>query len=313
MLPLIRAACQRWLNHERVYTPVQEVWGGESIPYLPAMWMPFVPSVLLGIDMRWTCIAATVASVLVLLVVLIRRRPSGVGMVTLPVFAGLFLLIKFWTWEDSGLFELSEEAVPAFYFVMLFIGIMYEMDWLTGTMLALCTLSRFSLLPFVPFFFLWLLINGSTKRAIKIGLIYAGLVLVLFALPFFIQQPKYFLAIPGSYMKHLDSYWQQRQYTLLGSRDLGMAYVFGYEYRGLMATISSVLLVLVPVAWLGGYVIIKKRLPVRENIWAMAGLKLTLLVFYNFISLPFLYIFVVPTLISYPLLLAVCTERKFEK
>ena len=315
MLPLLRAACYRWLNHQPVYTPVQEVWSGENIPYLPAMWLPFAPSLLLDIDMRWTTIALTITTVLVLLVTLIRNRVKGANIVTVAIvfLLSIFLMVKFYTWEDSRLFEFSEEPIPTFYYILLFIALMYENAWLTGIMLSLCTLSRFSLLPFIPVFFLWLAIAGKTKYALKTGFVYAGLLLLVFVIPFFIQQPEYFLNIPHRYNIHLTDFWKANNYDLAGNRGLGLAYVFGYKYHELMGWLSILLLITVPAIWLALFAVLKKRYVIYENIWAMAGLKLTLLIFYNFINMPYLYIFEVPTLISLPLLLATARETKIFK
>lgn len=313
MLPLLQTACQRWLNHQPVYTPVNEVWGGENIPYLPAMWMPFAPALLCNIDIRWTSLILTSITAVILLAGLMRIKGKSL-MVLAPVFLlSIFMMVKFYTWEEGGLFGLSEEAIPTFYYILLFGALMYENDWFIGIALTLCTLSRFSLLPFIPFFFLWLLIAGRAKRAFKIGAVYGVLMCAIFIIPFFIQQPEYFLNIPGNYTKHLESFWAAYGHNLVGNRGLGLAYVFGYGYHQLMATISVILLILIPAIWLALFVILKKRYTIYENIWAIAGLKLTLVVFYNFISMPFLYIFEVPTLVSLVLLLAIARETELIK
>ncbi len=60
MLTLIKIACERLIHGQEVYKPVKEVWGGELIPYLPAMWSPFLPSVLMDIDIRWTSLILSI-------------------------------------------------------------------------------------------------------------------------------------------------------------------------------------------------------------------------------------------------------------
>jgi DMSO/TMAO reductase YedYZ heme-binding membrane subunit len=66
-------------------------------------------------------------------------------------------------------------------------------------------------------------------------------------------------------------------------------------------------------AWLGIYYFYKERLVANKEIWLMAGFKMALLLFYNLISMPFSYLFVIPTIISYPLLLAIITKTDFTK
>lgn len=51
MLPQIKIMCQRLINGEKIYAPIQNIWDGKNPPYLPLMWLPFVPAELLQIDL----------------------------------------------------------------------------------------------------------------------------------------------------------------------------------------------------------------------------------------------------------------------
>ncbi len=136
------------------------------------------------------------------------------------------------------------------------------------------------------------------------------LVMGLFIIPFFIEQPMFFLGIPAGYEGAIDKFWRLNQYSLLGKRNLGLAFVFGYDWRNLMGIIGKVLMIIVPGIWIGAYLFLKRKHNIKTGIWAMAGLKLLLVIFYNFISMPFLYIFLVPTLVSYPLLLGIIKDSE---
>jgi hypothetical protein len=58
MLPIIQVMNQRFLggHWSQVYDPIPEIWNGIKPIYLPAMWIPFSPAVLLNIDLRWITI-----------------------------------------------------------------------------------------------------------------------------------------------------------------------------------------------------------------------------------------------------------------
>jgi hypothetical protein len=312
MLPVIKTACERWMHGEEVYKPIGEIWQGIEISYLPAMWMPFAPSIWLNVDMRWTSLFLTAICIGALLILLARAKNKKFFS-AFPVFVLLiFLLVKYYTWEEHNLYKLTQEWVPATWYLLLFIALMFENDWLIGSTIALCCLSRFSIVPFLPFYFLWLVFNKNYKGILKQGAAILIWSLVIFIIPFFIKQPMYFLEIPFKYLGNVEKYWQINHYNLLNNRGLGLAFVTGYEGRTLLAWLSNILLLLVGLGWLiASFSLLRKNGIHKKNIWVMAGFKLSLLVFYNFISMPYLYLFVVPTLVSYPLLLAVLRETDF--
>src|ERR1035437_5321069 len=55
MLPIIRVMNQRFISGQwyHIYDPIPEIWNGIRPIYLPAMWLPFVPSIIFKFDMRW--------------------------------------------------------------------------------------------------------------------------------------------------------------------------------------------------------------------------------------------------------------------
>ncbi len=220
----------------------------------------------------------------------------------------IFMMVKFYTWEDETYYRFTEEAIPAFFYFILFFALMYQNAWLTGVAITLCVLSRFSIVSFLPFFFLWLLLNKDFKRFAKTSVISFGLLLVMFIIPFFIHSPQFFLGIPTRYAANLEAVWRNYDYDLKSISTLGLAYVFGYSHLTLMSIVSLILQIALPCAWLWLFFFLKKKHVINNGLWAMAGLKLSLLIFYNFIAMPYIYLFVVPTLVSYPLLLAVAKE-----
>ncbi len=59
MLPIIKVMGERFIagQHSHIYDPIPWIWGGTKPIYLPAMWLPYVPAIAMGIDMRWIAVA----------------------------------------------------------------------------------------------------------------------------------------------------------------------------------------------------------------------------------------------------------------
>lgn len=314
MLPLIKKAGERFISGHDVYAnPINEpgLWPGSYIPYLPAMWLPFVPATLLGIDIRWTLLAASLLGYIVMLPAIVRL-PLKRATLAIPVlFTLFFILTKFYTWEDKQhFFTLTQEAVPGLIYLLLFVALMSRRVWFIAIMLALCTLSRYSVVLFIPVYVLWLLVDRDYKNLLRFLWVYGAVILCLFILPFFIKRPTYFLNLTAAYQTHAVKFWDLRINNEIPAGNLGLAYFIGYNVPLLqllqpaMLTLSGLLFA----AWLFLYYKFRSSIMQHKEIWVMAGFKLSLVLFYNFITMPFQYLFIVPTIVSYPLLLAVISK-----
>lgn len=319
MLPLIKRACQHFVEGKDVYqNPINApgFWANSYIPYLPAMWLPFVPAYALGVDIRWTLLVVSILSYVCLFYFVTKLPLLKAVLTTVLLFILLFVYTRFFTWEDKSLlFSATQEAVPAFFYLLLFIALMVRKGWLVAVALALCTLSRYSVVLFVPVYFLFLLIDKDYKGSILFVSIYLGVIAVLFIFPFFIQRPQYFLEITQKYQGFEASFWYGRIDGAKPDGSLGIAYAIGYNVPllKLMKPTMLALLAAFSAAWLGAYYFYRDRILANKEIWLMAGFKLVLLLFYNLISMPFQYLFIVPTIISYPLLLAIIAKTDFTK
>lgn len=306
MLPLIQKGCERLLVGEDVYAPVTEIWGGEQMPYLPAMWMPFVPSVWLGADLRWTSLAVSLIAYIILFAFTLRLRTVNFVAALLTLSLVFFMQTKFYTWEQYTFFGLSEEAVPAFFYVLLMLAFMLRNYWFIGIFMALCTLSRYALIPLIPFFFLWLLVDKNYKGFVSALFAYIAVIVILFV-PFLVQRPEHFLNTPPGYINGEKYFWPTELADNSHKTNLGLAYFIGYKPAILQH--ARHFLILITGAWASTWLLLyykyKQQLQNNKGIWLMAGLKTLLVLFYNFINLPYDYLFIVPTLATYPLLVAI--------
>src|SRR5436190_18886912 len=155
MLPIIKSMNQRFLNGQwkQVYQPIPEIWNGIQPIYLPAMWMPFSLSLILHFDIRWITVCGIWLSVI--LCVLPPWRKSWKNI--LLVVALITLLTWLHTDEDNNVIRLTEEGVVFFYYSALTVAIILFNPWLLGISVALCLLSRYAFVGWIPFAVLFLL------------------------------------------------------------------------------------------------------------------------------------------------------------
>jgi len=313
MLPLIKTGCERFLMGEDVYAPVKEIWGGEQMPYLPGMWLPYVPAIWLGADMRWTNIVLNLLGNVIILVFIFQlfKRNYLIGVVSFSVM--FYALTMYYTVVDRDFFAITEEAVPAFFYLLLMFGFMHKNNWLIAFALAMCTLSRYALIPFIPFFFLWLLIDKNYKDFWRISLGYALIILVVFVIPFLSKRPEYFLHPPPGYINGEKYFWPNILTAPENKSNLGLAFFIGYKPAILQYLRPGMLLLagLWSAIWVLLYYKYKAVISNNKGLWILIGLKGALLLFYNFLNLPYSYLFVVPTIVSYPLLLSCLQATNF--
>src|SRR6185437_3006803 len=69
MLPIIKVMGDRFIagQHSHIYDTIPWIWHGTRPIYLPAMWLPYVPAIFLGIDMRWVAIAGLLFAFIIFL------------------------------------------------------------------------------------------------------------------------------------------------------------------------------------------------------------------------------------------------------
>jgi len=110
MLPVIRVMAERFIHFQPVYEVIPEIWGGVMPVYLPGLWLPFVPAVILNIDLRWitTCF---ILSSLIFLFIWIRGNKRS-----LLVWIPIGLWFDYILYNRNETMVLSEEGVVYGYY-----------------------------------------------------------------------------------------------------------------------------------------------------------------------------------------------------
>ncbi len=297
MLPIIKVMDQRFLAGDwtHIYDNIPWIWHGIQPIYLPSMWQPFVFSVFFGIDMRWITVAGLLFAFGVFIFVYQPDKKSYRSF-----FTGVLAFLLFW-WifadDTAGVISVSEEGVVIAYYVFLVLALVSGNAWLIGVAASLCMLSRYALAGWIPAYLLYLLLTKKWKKAAIVSL--TGILCLLFLFIFPVGLPTFIrlLKLPGNYVAFAGIVWKDSPDVF--STSLGFAWLFG---PGRIALLHGLLITLsfsVPVLLFILYCHLRKRIKevTMSNI-PLAALKLTLVVFYCFIDVPYLYLFYTSSFVS---------------
>jgi hypothetical protein len=294
MLPIIKVMGERFIagQHSHIYDPIPAIWHGALPIYLPAMWLPYVPALALGIDMRWIAIAGLLFAFGTFVFL---YRPSGDRR---PFFLGVLAFLLFW-WvvadNTAGVVSVSEEGVVIGYYVLLVLALLSGKPWLTGIAISLCMLSRYALVGWIPAYLVYLVLERRWRYLSIITLTGILCFTLLFLIPVGWATFLRLAHLPGDYVAFADRVWNDSPEVF--SLAPGLAWFFGRKgvsvLHGLLIIFSFTLPMLFTVlAW-------RRRAESRliSNI-PLAALKLSLVIFYSFIDVPYLYLFYTSSLVS---------------
>ncbi len=294
MLPIMKVMNERFLHGEwkQVYDPIQEIWNGTRPIYLPAMWLPYVPAIALKLDMRWV----TVVSVLVVFAIvgaLIRIRKNkyfGYGQIAIAA-------ILFW-WIFSrndvhGLISMSEEGVVIFYFVLLTLAIISGNPLFMGITASLCLLSRYSMIGWLIPCLIFFIAKKNFRKLIIFSVTGTACIILFFILPFGFKTLEQMIALPGNYVAFAKHVWEYSPevYWL----NLGMAKFYGPHRMAILHQTLMILSFGIPILFMCFCLLQKKWKLQNIN---LACFKLSLLVFYQFIDVPYGYLFYTCSFVS---------------
>jgi hypothetical protein len=303
MLPIIKVMGERFIAGQRshVYDPIPSIWHGAQPIYLPAMWLPYVPAIALGIDIRWIAVAGLLFAfgTFIFLYKPSASRPS--------FLLGILAFLLFW-WivadNTPGIVSVSEEGVVIGYYAFLVLALLSGKPWLTGIAISLCMLSRYALVGWIPAYVVWLLLEKKYKQLSVISLTGIGCFVLLFLMPVGGVTFLRLAHLPGNYIAFAARVWKDSPDVF--STAPGMAWFFGRNGTAILHGLLILFSFTLPVAFT---VIAFRR---RCNNIPLAALKLSLVVFYCFIDVPYLYLFYTSSLVSLIILALVIRDGRTE-
>jgi hypothetical protein len=332
MLPIIKVMGHRFIagQHSHIYDPIPSIWHGVQPIYLPAMWLPYVPAIFLEIDMRWVAVAGLLFafSIFLFLYRPPALSPSALASSHLPdahpdalrqsrtrnyvsLCLGFLAFLLFW-WmvadNTAGLVSVAEEGVVIAYYVMLVLALLSRRVWLIGVAASLCMMSRYALVGWIPAFLLYLVMEKRGKDLFIFILTGLLCFVLLFLLP--VGWPTFLrlAGLPGHYVDFAGRVWHDSPDTF--STAPGFAWFFGPNriaaLHWTLITLSFVtpLVFVIVCGFLNRKTAARNRTSLPHGPAAplanipLATLKLSLVVFYCFIDVPYLYLFYTSSVVS---------------
>lgn len=312
IIPCINILVTRVLNNEFPYKTISN-WGYDLFPnYMPLTWMPFIIAKIINFDFRWLAFSVWCLSVAFYTLVLLRKNLPLIhsAFLSLLPFIVLLTFIKY----EPAIFGYTIEPLIAGYYLILSLTILSKSNLIRAIGLILCLLSRYSLILWIPFYLTVVFFLGKKRNAIVI------LSLVLIAIFLICYLP--YLSSDWTFVKKGYHYyttcalgewnlWQDqgdKPYHLF--RGVGFAcYFYAFldgnlldrlkilQYTHYIISILSVLIL--------GFLYMSLKKQVDYRLYLLFSLKIYLTFFYNFIQVPYTYLFMVPLFISLVIILVI--------
>ena len=295
MLPVIKTMNERFLDGQwkHVYDKIPGIWDGSKPIYLPFMWLPFSPAVAFNFDVRWITVTALFI-VFITLINAFQFKKNGTFSFLILITSLAVLYWLFWQDDIHGFISLTEEGVIVLFYVLLAIALMTENIFLISITICLCMLSRYSAIGFVPAFIIYLLLCNKNKQAflfVSIGVIIA---LGFFIIPFGWKPFTELIKLPSNYINFSKIVWKDTPEVFTAG--LGFARFFIPEKINVLHYLLIALTFIIPAGFSLFYYSFRKK--IQFNNVPLATMKISLVIFYNFIDVPYLYLFYTSTLVS---------------
>jgi hypothetical protein len=294
MLPIIKVMCERFTNLKLsdVYKPINEIWGGTKPIYLPALWMPFSIPTLLHIDIRWLSVSLFF---LIFAYPIWRLNLNKEG--STLMIAAIFLL--FWylfSVEDANLIIYTEETVVITFYLLLAVTIIHQQKYLMAVVITLCLFSRYAFIGWLPALLIYNVYKKDWKYILIQGLVILTFFYFFLILPFGTQLIYDIVNLPGRYIDFCSRVWHDTPTVF--TQGLGFAKFFGPNHILLQHQILIGASLIVPSIYMIGLLVLKQKYQLNNTAILLSTLKLSLVVFYTFIDVPYTYLFYTSSFIS---------------
>lgn len=277
--------------------------------YMPFQWLPYTLSEIGNFDSRWIGWSLFLIGMVLYYRMLIKQNIAPFWLALLAI--GPFILILEGLRHHDGffsrvMFSHTIELMDVGYYFILAYSLVIGGVWLRSTGFLLTILSRFSLLFWVPFFFLAWFFKESQKKAFITGVvIFAGIILI-YIVPFLAQDWTTFSKGQGHYDRAAMGAWTSGDndgfpYAL--KHGFGLAVHF-YDAGGdVLAQIKSIqhthLIGSILAAAFVGLIFLFRHKKVELKYFFLWGLKFYFAIFYALIQVPYPYLYLVPIMLSF--------------
>lgn len=311
IIPALKIYITRLFAGENVYAPY-DGWGYTWYPnYMPLSWLPFSFGEYFSFDYRWVAMGMLLMVLAFYLMKIYKSKISDIGVTILAAMPFVFL---YWAMlHEFTIAAYTTEWLIAAYYLWAVAAILYaRKPWVIALALVGCLMSRYTLVLWLPAFFLILWRAQSFKSALTIGLWMFGLVMAVYVVPFFLRDPDGIIRGFKYYMSAAIGEWYPQGWQAPGSkpfhlfRGLGFAGAFYDFWPGaledkLAATrkyhaIATFASAIIPALL---YIFTKLKDKIDFRLFAIISFKLYVVIFFTFIHVPYSYLFVTSIFMSF--------------
>jgi hypothetical protein len=299
IIPQIQRFNQEFLAGRFPYTPFDDFGYRMSPTYLPAQWLPYLPSILLHFDPRFITFGIFGVTYFVFFTQIIKQN--------IPFFKALILLacpiffIVSIVEYDPNIITITVEILIMSYYLLLSMSLTTQTRGFQILMLVLCLMSRFSLIFWMPLYLFILWTKEGFGSTVRFSLwIFAGAALLYG--PFLAIDPYIFLHSQAYYDKATADAWINTPDS--DHLNDGFSFVLFFHKTGgnapeKIAAMKKIMLTITPlVSVILGIVWWRLKDKLDSVLFSLCALKISLGVFYALVQFPFTYLYVTPMIIS---------------
>ncbi|MCB0836356.1 MAG: hypothetical protein KDD99_06780 [Bacteroidetes bacterium] len=309
IIPTIQVCVNRFLAGEPVYTPIDEFHYDHFPNYMPLKWLPFVIAEWFGFEYRWIPLVIGLIGIGFYQVNLLKQNHHLVLAILLAVAPFLLLLYYYLNmpWNMAYTVELMDLG----FHLVMFVAILNGGFLFRGISIVIVLLSRYSIVLWLPVFFLGLFFKENKMKTVKTALVVFIGIAGLYIIPFlstdwtsFSQgQQAYLLAAQGSWNVSQQDQEKGEIVPHVMRDQIGIAsyfylFVEGEKLEKINALKKTHIAVSVFTVLLIGFIFWKWGSSLPPGYYFLYSLKIYLAIFYAFIQVPFFYLFITPLFLS---------------
>ena len=300
IIPTIQVMCKRLLSGQNIYVSIEEFGYHLPTTYLPMMWIPYSIAEFIVFDYRWITFLIFVFTILLTILLFVHHNRNNV----LPVFLYLFFFFSLLE-NKSDVLGWTVEIMNGAYYTLFVIAILSGNKYFKAIALSVCLMSRYSLVLYLPVYFIAEWQNKGFRTSFNIGAIAVTitaaflLILVQNNWTELFQGFNYYSTSGLGEWRHLDdkglpihicngngfAAWVY----FLKNGSLEEKFLLTRKLHFLIMIVVSFMLLLL-------YFFLRQRIPFV--ILMICIFKIYLTFFYGFIQVPYTYLFVVPVMVS---------------
>lgn len=311
IIPQITTLVQRFLNGEQPYREIQFFDYVLFPTYMPFQWLPYMLTEWAKKDYRWIPTFGMWFATLYYFLKNYRNTPKKIWDLLMPIWPMVVWLV--FILHDNRMFVYTVEGLIAayYFFVAESISRKHMLPLVIG--IAICLLSRYSIVFWVPLFLFVLFISGARKKAVYVSIALLAAFIVFYWYPFLRLDSTIFLKGYAYHTQAAAQEWLHDMkvfggevylYNGIGFTPYAMAWFPGdlghklmlYKNLHLTMCIATV----IGLAWF--YARNREKYPLQ--VFLLFSFKVYLVVFYVFIQIPYKYLHFVPVMVSASLLAA---------